>query len=386
MSFTGSIVFYAMVVIPAVCLVIHFIKFPIKQFKFGKMFLPLCVVTASLFLGGMLSPYLTEYSSGLLYSIPLGPVILIVYLYFANYVCYPEDFNLKKYFMLLLVLMGFIASLTFGYYYFNLKVLQNGFFRINEMGWGNVNMAAAVLLTSIPATCYFLTKSKSIFPCLVTVLFFYFVIYLTGSDGCLGISIAFLPFLAFFVYKHLKGFNKKLFNAIIFLCIAGVLAGLILLVLLDKFHIITDLIDKASSDSGRSELYHDAWRVFNECPLFGAGFGYHNHRLYSPISSGGLRGHNSHSTLFQVLASMGIFGFVAYVYYFYHRYSILCKHNTRYHQFAFFSFTLCACYGFIDTVEFSTIPLMITLTLLVLITEFENSNPDTRFKQTINFE
>ncbi len=385
MSFTGSIVFYIMVVPPAICLVIHFIKFPIKHFKVGRMFLPLCLVTVALFLGGILSPYMSEYASGLLYSIPLGPVILIVYLYFANYIEYPENFNLKKYFMLLLMLSGFIASITFGYYYLNLKVLKNKVFKVNEMGWGNVNVTASVLMFAIPAACYLLTKSKNIFPYLVTVAFFYFVVYMTGSDGCLGISVAFLPFLAFFVYKNLQGLNKKIFNFIIFLAIAGVLFGLILLTVLDKFHIITDIIDKASSgDSGRTELYLDAWRIFKENPLFGAGFGYHNHQFYSPVTgSGALRGHNSHSTLFQVLGSMGILGFVAYVYYYYHRYAILCKKNTCFNQFAFFSFTLCACYGFIDTTEFSTIPIMISLTLLILITEFDNSNPNTKFKPTI---
>lgn len=377
LSITGSIVFYAMIVPVAVCLVIHFVRFPLKFFNVGKLFLPLCLVTIAMFMGGVLSPYQINYAAGLLYVIPLGPVLLLVYLYFANYIAYPEDFDIKKYICLLLMLMGFISATETAYYTYNYSVLQNNVFGLKELGWSNINTAANVLIIAIPATCYLLTESKNYFAYLLAVLLFYFSIFLTGSDGCLAISLAFLPILAFYTYKHINGVkNKKSFNFIIFLAISGVLSLLVAIYVLGKQSLIYELLSKVSSaDSGRTQLYKDAWIIFKTSPLFGAGFGYHNHYLYSPIGGGGLRLFNFHSTLFQVMGSMGIAGILAYVFYFYQRYSVLTERNDKYHLFAFLSFTIAECYGFIDTLEFSTIPLMITLTLLILITEFCNTEP-----------
>ena len=373
-SVTGNLVFYLMIIPVAICLIIHFVRFPLKHFNFGKMFLPLCVVTGALFLGGVLSPYVNAYDKGLLYTLPLGPVVFIVYLYFANYIEYPEDFDFKKYVCVILMLLGLVASAEFFYYDMHFNYLGTKLFEFGELGWGNMNVAGSMILIAIPATCYLLTKSKSVFPCVLTVITFYYTLYETGSDGCLGISAIFLPFLVFFCYSRSTGKNKKIFNFTVFLFACFVVIALIYLSATDKMFYITDVIEKATNgDSGRSKLYRDAWRVFNDNPVFGVGFGYYNSYLYSPVSSDQLRLFNYHSTLFQVLGSMGIFGFCAYFYYFYARISVLTQKNEDFNVFAFFSFVMFACYGFIDTVEFSTVPCVLTITMLILSTEFINA-------------
>ena len=373
-SVTGSIVFYLMIVPPAICLIIHFVRFPLKHFNFGRLFLPLCFVITALFLGGLLSPYVSAYKEGLLYTIPLGPVLLTIYLYFANYIEYPEDFDIKHYFAFLLCLVGFIACFEFLYYYHNFIVLENNVFSNSELGCGNVNMIGTVLLIAIPAVCYLGVKAKNVYPYVITVLAFYFIIYLTGSDGSLGVAVAFLPILALLVFMRTKGKNHNRFTLVVFLAIAGAICLGILIIVKDKTHLITDIIDKAkNSDSGRTDLYLDAVRIFLENPLFGAGFGYHNHQLYAPVGAGGLRLYNSHSTLFQVMGSLGLVGLGAYTYYFYSRFAVFMQSNKDFNTFACASFIMCSCYGFVDTVEFSTIPTMILLTFLVLITEFNNT-------------
>ena len=378
MSVTGSLVFYLMIILPAICLIIHFIRFPLKHFNFGRLFLPLCVVTVALFLGGVLSPYVTAYAEGILYTIPLGPVLLIIYLYFANYVEYPEDFEIRQYFAFLLCLIGFIVSFEFLYYDYNHNVLENNLFTNSEMGCGNVNMVGTMLLIAIPATCYLLVKADNVYPYVLTVLAFYFIIYKTGSDGCLGFACAFLPILAFFVFIRTKGKNHTRFKYITLTTLILVILFLILLIVKEKTSFITDIINKAkNSDSGRTALYNDAVRIFLENPLFGAGFGYHNHQLYSPVGSGGLRLYNSHSTLFQVMGSLGLTGLVAYTYYFYSRFRVLMDNPSDFNLFLCISFIMCSCYGFVDTVEFSTIPTMIVLTLLILTTEFSNAEKKT---------
>lgn len=379
-SVTGSIVFYLMIVPPAICLIIHFVKFPLKHFNFGRLFLPLCFVITALFLGGLLSPYVSAYKEGLLYTIPLGPVLLTIYLYFANYIEYPEDFDVKRYFAFILCLVGFIACFEFLYYYHNFIVLENNVFSNSELGCGNVNMVGTVLLIAIPAVCYLGVKSNNVYPYIITVLAFYFIIFLTGSDGSLGVAVAFLPILALLVFMRTKGKNHNRFTLVVFLAISSAICLGLLIIFKDKTYLITDLIDKAkNSDSGRTDLYLDAVRIFLENPLFGAGFGYHNHQLYAPVGAGGLRLYNSHSTLFQVMGSLGLVGLGTYTYYFYSRFAVFMQNNKDFNTFACASFIMCSCYGFVDTVEFSTIPTMILLTFLVLITEFNNAEEHYEF-------
>ena len=141
---------------------------------------------------------------------------------------------------------------------------------------------------------------------------------------------------------------------------------------MDKIYATIDKFLK-SGDSGRTNLYSDAWRIFNEHPVFGAGFGYFNDFVYSPASSSQLRLFNFHSTLFQVIGSMGLFGLIVYVYYFWARISVFTKYNNTFNLFAFFAFLLYSSYGFIDTVEFSTIPGVLAVTMITLMTEFSNT-------------
>ena len=382
---TGSLAFYLILSPDLVCLIIHFIKFPLKTFNVGKLFLPLCAVSIALLLSGLLSPYASGWANGLLYTIPIGPVMLIIYLYFANYLAYPEKFDLKKYFSVILVVLGFIVAIEFSYNYYFSKVLADKTYNFAELGWGNVNSVGAMLLLAIPATCYLFSKKGNLPFYVGTVLFFYYTIYLTGSDGSLGISLAFLPFLAYFVYVKMQDKkSKKLFNILIFIVAVGAFLALLVLCFIDKFNVIIDfLTEKISGESGRSKLYRDAWRIFLENPLFGAGFGYYNHNVYFPPDP--TRLFNFHSTLFQVIGGLGIVGFLAYVYLYYNRLSILMAKGTAFNLFVTASFLMFACYGFIDTLEFSATPGMIILILLFLVTEFTNVREGDRFKPLKEF-
>lgn len=378
---TGSLVFYLMIIPVAICLVIHFIRFPLERFNFGKLFVPLCLVAGALFMGGILSPYVSAYAKGLLYTIPLGLVTLVVYVYFANYVCYPEDFDFKKYFATIVMIMGLLATAELFYYRYCFHVLKNNLFIEHELGWTNINTIASIILLAIPFACYLAAKSSHIYPHVLIVLTLYVALYMTGSEGSFGIAGVFLPFLAFFVYIRTSKENKRRFNLFLFASVTAVVCCLILLEVTGKIEKLTSIIDKflKSGDSGRTKLYKDAWKIFNDYPVFGAGFGYFNDYVYSPSSSSQLRLFNFHSTFFQVIGSMGLFGLVVYFYYFYARISILTEKNNTFNLFAFFSFLLFASYGFIDTVEFATIPGVLTITLVILITEFANAH-DRGFK------
>ena len=140
-----------------------------------------------------------------------------------------------------------------------------------------------------------------------------------------------------------------------------------------KINVIYDFITKSiDGDSGRSKIYTDALRVFKKYPLFGVGFGYYNDYAYSTPE--GFRLFNFHSTFFQVLGSMGLVGLVAYFLYYCERFKIIFKCNTSFNLFVYFSFGMFVCYGMIDCAEWSTIPCLISATLILLCTEFANKH------------
>lgn len=370
---TASLIFYLMFVPALVCLVIHFVKFPLKSFNVGKMFLPLCLTTIALLLSGLLSPYASGYANGLIYTIPLGPVILLIYLYFANYMAYPERFDLKRYFCVILVVIGLVVSIQTGFYYLHYEVLNNKVFSVAELGWGNINSVGAMLMLAIPACCYLLVKENNLPLYFGVIIFFYYTVYLSGSDSCLGIALAFLPFLAYFVYVKLNDKkNKTIFNWIIFLVAVVAFSALFVLSAINKFTPIVDfLLEKINGSSGRGKLYRDAWRIFLENPLFGAGFGYYNHNvLFTPDPT---RLFNFHSTLFQVIGGLGLAGLIAYVYLYYSRFSVLMEKNTIFNLFITVSYLMFCCHGFVDTLEFSATPGMIIITVLILVVEFMNT-------------
>ncbi len=371
LSVTSHLLFYLMLIPLAVCLVIHFIKFPPIPFCPGKLFLPLLAVSTALFAGGLLSPYLSDYSKGLLYIIPLGPGLTIIYLFFNNYVRPPENFDTKQYLCILLVLLGMICCIQFSYYFLECKVLKSDVFEPPELGWSNVNGLASLLLLAIPASCYLLVKSKNVVSWSAMVALFYVAILLTKCDGALGVSVAYLPFMAFFVYRRLPKSSKKTFSNVLFLasllaCLCGIM--------LEKTGNFQPLVDKLlhafEDDHGRSPLYRNAVNVFIKNPIFGGGMGYYNDFAYE--SGVALRNFNFHSTFFTVIGCMGSAGLLAYFYYFFARYRLITERNTSFNLFIFFAFTMFENHGFVDTCEFSTIPQMIVITLIILITDLTN--------------
>ncbi|MBQ3597401.1 MAG: O-antigen ligase family protein [Clostridia bacterium] len=370
--------FYVIAAPVLICYVLHVIKFPIKVFNLGQLFLPLCLVTISLMLCGILSPYTDKYVQGLLFTIPLGPVLLAVYLIFANGILYPQGFDIRKWIFYSLLLVGIICTLQYWLLYFKGAIIDGKEeYRVVEIGWCNINVVATMLMIAIPCASYMVVKTKFFVPSILVVLLFYFTIYKTGSDGCLGISLAFLPFLAFFVYKNLYKLPKKIFGWFVYSVILAVVLALLIISAIGKFDRIIDfIVESIKGESGRTKFYMDAIRMFERYPIFGVGFGYYNNYVCSdPGGEFGL--FNFHSTFFHVIASSGLVGLCAYVYYFYVRFKILTKHNTPFNLFAFISFAMFTCYGMIDRVEFATVPCMLTLTILLLCCEFANrKGPD----------
>ena len=352
----------------AISIIAHFIIYPPKRVK-GKLFLPLLFISIALFLGGLGARHVTEYKNSLFFAFMTGPFLLFVYYLFACYVNPPKNLNLKDYFSYIISVLAVTISIE--------VFIHQNIFAPNlpiklkyDIGWTNINGAASLLLLSIGICWYSVNKSK--YPCLYIALLsiIYFGIFATKSDGCIGIALASTPFLAIVSVIKSKGATKRKLTTIYCLILLLSLVCATVLIIATDGEIINKLIKGFFDDNGRMPLYEEAISLFKRFPILGVGLGYVKPDTLFIV--GGLYAYNFHSTFFHVCATMGIVGFLAYVYYFVQRFRILGAKNTLFNLFALISFIMYELYGMVDTCEFTIMPQMFILTILIVVVEQTN--------------
>ncbi|MBR5191901.1 MAG: O-antigen ligase family protein [Clostridia bacterium] len=371
----ATIEFYIVLLPAGVSLIYHFFKYKRKLVK-GKLILPLIIYSIALALGGIFSPHISSYMTGLATVLALGPVILIIYIVFSQYVIPPKNFDIKKYFCILIISIAFLVSLqlvTLMLEKLSVLFAQNKPYSfkkilVGELGWGNVNAVACLLLFSLPAGFYLLTTSKHFTVNVIIIFLTYVFITLTHSQSVLGLSLAFLIPLIWASYNRMNKTNKK--NLLVF-------CGLIIALLIICVIIFNQMIPKAihyfkneiSNDSGRTKLYKNAFDFFCKYPIFGIGQGYNALGIEQLFGRNG----NFHSTLFHTLATMGLFGFIAYVYYLVNRIRILVANNSTFNFMMFIAFILFEIHAMVDACEFNAIPLMTIVTITLVVVERLNN-------------
>lgn len=355
------------------CFVCHFIRFPFKNFYLGKLFFPLCLVSAALFLGGVLSHQgLNYYKNGIVSAFATGPLILIIYLLFLNGINAPEHTDVKTYVSSAVIVSTVCACLEI----FVCFVSQNNniFKLVRNIGWGNFNTVGALTLIAIPLCCYFMVRTGKFAALLAVVIFMIATDILGNSDGSTGISLLSLPFLAVFTFLNLK--TKQRERLISFLSIAIIIVCAFALFFLHKFGIdeIISFISDKTNENGRYDIYEKAINIFKDNPILGIGQGFWDEQVYEPNYT-----YNFHSTVFHVLATMGIFGIIAYLVYYVFRFKILLGGKSPFNAFAYLSFIMFEAYGIIDVCEFNIIPLMSFMTLIILTAEISNIKGEENF-------
>ncbi len=361
---------YILLSLVGLSLIFHFILFP-KKFKKGSLFLSIIIVSISLLLSGLFADGIfTYYHKGLVSRIGTGPIILLVYLVFTNGINPPKNFDITKYFCIGLVLLGLVcyADLFVNDYLFEKEVEGIVTF---DIGWNNVNGVASLLLLTIPAGFYLLVNSKRMLLWAIVIAFLYRAMYLTGSDGCLGVSMVAFPILCVYAFIYA---NKKLrFYLLCLGCLAVAVGCLIVtlsLIETGTLPIVDKIKDNLFVDSGRTQIYKTALELFAKYPVFGVGIGYAPED--ATLGTSLILAYNFHSTFFHVIATMGVVGLIAYIYYFYKRYRLLMRHHREFNTFMVVAFTIMEVYGMIDTCEFNIMPLMFIVTILLVIVEHHN--------------
>lgn len=348
--------------------ILKFFIYPVKNFKPGKLFVPLILVCYALFLGGLFSP-LGDYLNGIPVMVTIGPVMLVIYLFFSAYICPPKNYDIKKYICFVLTILGLTATAHLAFYRLNMDVYKNNSFVLWFLGWGNVNCAATLILLAVPSCWYLITQTKNIGLFFILLGFLYCGAILSNSAGVTAICLIFTPILAFFGYKKTSIYHRKAYIITILTITLILIIIAVYFAISYSFNELIITLKPFFSDSSRSKLYKKALSLFSEFPLFGVGLGYIGSNFGDHT---GILVYNFHSVLFHVMATMGIMGIVAYVFYYIARFKILMKSDSHSSLFLTIAFIMFECYAFIDTSEFNAIPLMSTLTVLITVVEITN--------------
>ena len=128
-----------------------------------------------------------------------------------------------------------------------------------------------------------------------------------------------------------------------------------------------------TDSSGRDNLYAEGLKNFLEYPIFGTGLGYRNDVVY-PLNDMAIFWY--HSTPIQIIASMGIFGAMAYIYQFAVRMRIGLK-NSAFHICTLLAFLGFEGYSCVNTGDFTPLPFAFLAVYMFLV--LEKCNDDAEF-------
>lgn len=216
-----------------------------------------------------------------------------------------------------------------------------------EMGWGMSNTAGAVLAMAVPVTLYMAAKSKRNYAFYPFVALFVLAVFFTLSRGSILFMILFFPFgLAAAFWQTPKEKRKTAYISFLLVCAAVFVVIFAFWGQLED--VFTWWLRHGAEDSGRFEIYKDAWEQFKRFPFFGVGWGYtgrpgyNSHDIFYTV----------HDTVLQYMASGGIILTLAAVWLFGKRYLTFYADFKPYHLFFLFSLLTHDLYGLIDITAF----------------------------------
>ena len=250
-----------------------------------------------------------------------------------------ERAQLADYVLKILVASGIVISLEMLIFYGRIgdinQIVQAMMSKKVHLGWAGPNNMAPMLSICIPATLYFCIRKNFATPLLATLaLVEYALIITTGCRGAILFTTLAMP--AMLLYVIVKSENKVSFGVTVSLVF--IVAIIIVAYYGNIFaNIITTILNKRLDSSGREELYHLAIDTFKTWPIFGAGWDYKTDVFY-------------HSTFFQILATMGVFGLAIFAVFYFWRYRTFFKARKDPSTMALLcGMLLFEAYGFIDT-------------------------------------
>jgi len=351
-------------IIPAaLAIIFHFIYYK-RKLVFGKYFLPMVAVAIAAALGGLFF-YDIVRTQNVVWGLIFGVPYLLLYFLFSNYLDDNDKTDIIIFFAKIIMWAGIVIMIQMTLFLVGKEDIMKEILSKNiKLGWGVTNMIANMFLFIIPFTLFLSTKLKRGYIYIVITAFMYLYSIITLSRGGLAVLALMLPFYLYFTYKKSEDNNKK--NLLIIFGIISIIVISIFIVFHNNIILIAQVMfQKGLSTSGRADLFSIGINSFLKNPLFGSGFAY-----LGPFDGKSFQWY--HSTFFQIVASTGIIGIIAYGYQYFIKYKLILQNRSKFNLFVLLAFIGAEIYALMETATFMPSPFMIYFTLIIVIIEINN--------------
>jgi hypothetical protein len=331
----------------------------------GGLFYPILATFFAAAVGGIIYTTITyefwKYIKDTLFILLLTVSFGGGYLFFNSTVS-TKDVDYKKYISIAFYFLSLLLIAEMVTYYLRaddiIAAIANKRLRI---GWGNTNTLATMLMVTIPFILYLASQYRYGAFLTIWAALVYCAIWITQSRGCILCSTPLLAFYVIYLIVKSKGLNKYLLIANVgFLLLA---AGVLCIIFRDYLYdIFAKMLQKGLDDSGRIELYQEAWELFKKHFIFGTGYFYKTDTTSSFM-------YMFHSTPLQIMANLGVVGVIAFGYFYFYKYKILLKNiKNSFGMAIIVSLLSLELYGLID-VSLVVYFMAITTILLLIIAQ-----------------
>lgn len=353
--------------IPLGVAVVIFVVRNRSRVKLGKMVFPQLAVSVALLLGGAGTIAASDYLRALPSVLFLGIGVLAIYILLYQFVKTDEKRDIGLFFCKMLMWFGVAVLVEL-----IIVIVRSGQpasewgHMYRDTGWGNENNIATILSLTAPMCFYLSTRYRHGWAYVLMGVAQYVGIILSFSRGSILMGAITGPVCA--IYALVKAVDRRIIGISYGVIIAAVLVGYF--AVFDKVNdMFASLMGQGFGVSGRDLLYAEAWDVFTAHPLIGAGVGYNGPNY--DINT--MQFYWFHSTLFQVLANMGIVGFATYAYYYVVRFGIVFKGiRNPLNVFMLIAWLGFEGYSMMDTGTFVPFPTMALIMTMTMLLEFTN--------------
>ena len=351
--------------------ILHMILYPAAKVKADAMFWAIALYAIALLLGGVGYISAENYFKipALYYVILLGPGMLCFYIFYQAYVTRDASTN-ADYFARAMVGLGVTILLIWAAQYvidFKAGKPIGIFFPSRQFK----NNLGNYTLLSMPFAFYLAVKRNGVKSALLFLLGLlqYIALVLSACRGGALAATVLMPFML--VYAFVKSGKISRITFLVDLLAVVVVA---VVVISRNFESLYEKLQMliANGSSGRDNLYAEAWRNFLSHPLNGVGIGHLNPEVY-PLKEMAMFWY--HSTIFQVIGSMGIIGLVTWLFMTIVRLGIIVKKNA-FNMFMLFAFLGFEGYSMVNTGDFSPLPFVTMLTFMFVLCAKHNAAND----------
>lgn len=241
---------------------------------------------------------------------------MLAFLYFYNKREFDSIENNRQYLVKSLTFLGVAIFIEIFLLY-----LENGkgtniisFFSSGNVnfGWAAISSVATIYLIIIPMLMYCFSMDQKHYSFIIMVFISLIALLLMLSRGAyLAIILTILPLLIYFISNvdDKTKFVKVMLFIFIFLLFGLLVIGIPTGIVKSFFDVLNE---RGLSFSGQQLLYNIGLKVFQRYPLFGGGA--NTASFYLAIAT---EAHHYENYLIHTLASMGLFGLIAFIYYLY---------------------------------------------------------------------